>query len=59
MSLKSQYRLERIKQTKEVILKNPELNEKDLILLIQLQFGFSERLVKEYIKIIKFESEIR
>ena len=55
MSLKSQYRLERINQVKELILGNTQLNEKQILLLIQSKFGFSERLVKEYIKIINFE----
>ena len=57
MTLKSQYRLERIAQVKKLILENPQYNEKQLILLAQSSFGFSERLVKEYLKIIKFESK--
>lgn len=55
MSLKSQYRMERKEQVKKLFIENPSWSEKELILNSMSKFGFSERLVKEYLKLIKFE----
>ena len=55
MSLKSQYRLERIKQIKKLKKDNPKRDNKWIILKAQSLFGFSERLTKEYLKVVEFE----
>lgn len=54
MDMKGQNRLRRIEQIKTLMDKNPKKDKNWIILKAQVDFGFSERLIKEYIKLIEF-----
>ena len=55
MDIKGQNRLMRIEQIKKLQEKNRDKPIGWIILKAQSEYGFSERLIKEYLKIIQFQ----